>query len=32
MGSTLKKLGQTEAAEQYFRQTRQLDARYSARR
>jgi tetratricopeptide (TPR) repeat protein len=32
MGSTLKKLGQTEAAEQYFRQARQLDARYSARR
>ncbi|HXT60886.1 MAG TPA: tetratricopeptide repeat protein [Pirellulales bacterium] len=28
MGSTLKKLGQTEAAEQYFRQARQLDARY----
>jgi Tfp pilus assembly protein PilF len=32
MGSTLKKLGQSEAAEQYLLQARRLDPRYAARR
>ncbi len=32
MGSTLKKLGQSEAAEQYLVQARRLDPRYAARR
>jgi len=32
LGSTLKKLDQSEAAEAYFRQAERLDPRYSARR